>query len=134
MWHPGRPSPIGASVLRVDAGAAVDIAFHLETRLRETISGTVMDAGGSPVERALVVAAFPPAAMGDAPRPAVAAFSGAGGRFEIPIAPGVWLVGASPDTRGERLTWWGGGSPAAAERLVVRADETGPALELRLDP
>lgn len=134
MWHPGQPSPFGASAIRVDAGAEIEISFHLETRPSGMISGTVTDAAGAPFERALVVAAFPPAALSDPPRPAVATFSGAGGRFEIPIPPGVWLVAASPSSRGENLSWWGGDSAAAAERLVVRQDEAGPALELRLDP
>lgn len=136
MWHPGRPSPHDAGVLDITAGASIDLAFHLETRPEGSIMGTITDAAGSPVDGALAVAAFPPAALGDAPRSAASALSGADGRFEIPVAPGVWLVGATSDPRGESMSWWGGGSPAAAERIVVRADASGPGpeIQLRLDP
>ena len=134
MWHAGWPSPIGATRAIVAAGAEHNVSFHLESRPGGTISGVVTAAGGAPFDRALVVAAYPPGAPGEPPRPAAAGFTGSDGRFEIPIPPGVWVVGAAPDPLGERLTWLGGESPGAAERFVVRAHEAGPTLELRLDP
>ena len=86
------------------------------TDTARTISGTVLDAAGTPVAQARVYITRAPG-----PVPDVAALSGADGRFTLAAArPGVYEIACSTDTQG-----------SAAATVEVGA-KRGGAVALRL--
>lgn len=133
MWRSGKPTPLDADA--IDAAAASAVDFYLEPAANWSIRGTVVDASGSPVARALVLAAPPDRARGGARRPSAAAYTDASGNYFLPVPTGAWLVATTLDWRGSALSWWGGdGSLSTADAVPVGDDAPSDGIDLTLQP
>ncbi len=133
MWFGGSPNPLLARPLELAADRVQRADFFLEPSPPGLLRGQVLDSGGRPVDRALVLAAYPPLDPGDAPRPAASVFSAADGSFSLSVPPGTWFLAGATTWREPRLAWWGGdGSWEQAGGLAVGGEAAVEGLELVL--
>ena len=134
MWYAGQPNPRTASLIQVEAGKLFEADFFLEPNPAGLIQGQVQSADGSPVDRALIMAAYPPDNPGEEPRLVWSAFSNSDGRFRLSVPPGAWYLAAAPDWRSDQLHWWGGdGTLENADRVGVQ-DHRPTEVEILLAP
>lgn len=135
MWFGGSPNPLLAEPLEIAAGRSQRADFYLEPSPPGLIRGQVLDAAGRPVDRALVVAAYPPDGDDAGPRLVWAVFSGTDGAFSLSLPPGIWHLAAAADWRERDLNWWGGaGAWEQSDALAVSASASLDGVQLTVDP
>jgi hypothetical protein len=134
MWHAGQPTPLGAAAVDADRDGLEGIDAYLEPAPAARVRGRVLGADGPPVAGALVLASRPDPAGGARP-PSAAAYADALGAYELPLAPGGWLIATTRDWRAGELSWWGGdGTLGLADAVPVGDAGPSDTIDLRLRP
>ena len=124
QWFRSRPSPFEADVVEVAAGHQIEtMDFVLEPQPDGRVIGSVTNADGTPIHRALVMAV----PIGDAEvegggRTAVA-FTNHEGTYRLHLQPGTYALGASPTWRTWPSQWWDGQPSQERAGLVVVSAE-----------